>query len=130
MTRPGMGSKGPEASLESCTDEALFERIRAGSEAHFNVLYDRYFRRVYAFVFQRVRNHADAEELAQESFTVVFRGIASYAGRSTPARLDLRVAKNLVLNHLRRARVQQERIVEAGREPLATTSPHWSYAPR
>lgn len=129
MTRPGVGPSGPDAALTSWTDEALFERVCAGSEAHFNVLYARYFRRIYAFVYQRIRNHADAEELVQETFTVVFRGAANFGGRSSPLAWIYGVAKNLVLNHLRRARVQQERIAQAGGEPLATTSPHWSYGP-
>ena len=79
VTRPGVvgpTQQGPDAALTSWPDEALFEAVCAGSEPHFNVLYTRYFRRIYAFVYQRVRNHADAEELVQETFTVVFRGAA------------------------------------------------------
>jgi len=138
VIRPVEGSRGPgtvEGSSEPGTpltawsDEALFERVCSGSEAHFNVLYARYFRRIYAFVFQRTRNHADTEELVQETFTVVFRGAANYGGRASPLSWIYGVAKNLVLNHLRRARVQQQRIAEAGEQTLATTSPLWSYQP-
>ena len=97
MTRPGVGPSGPDAALTSWTDEALFERVCAGSEAHFNVLYARYFRRIYAFVYQRIRNHADAEELVQETFTVVFRGAANFGGRSSPLAwiLTVRVRSSL-----------------------------------
>jgi RNA polymerase sigma factor (sigma-70 family) len=132
VTRPGVvgpQQQDPDAALTSWPDEALFRWVCAGSEPHFNVLYARYFRRIYAFVYQRVRNHADAEELVQETFTVVFRAAANYGGRSSPLAWIYGVAKNLVMNHLRRARVQQERIAEAGGEPLATSSPHWSYGP-
>jgi RNA polymerase sigma-70 factor (ECF subfamily) len=127
--RPQRGPEGPAAALDSWADEALFERVCAGSEPHFNVLYNRYFRRIYAFVYQRVRNHADCEELVQETFTAVFRGAANFGGRSSPLAWIYGVAKNLVSNHHRRARLLQERIAEAGEEPLATTSPHWSYGP-
>jgi RNA polymerase sigma factor (sigma-70 family) len=129
VTRPGVGPQGPDGALTTWSDEALFERVCAGSEPHFNILYARYFRRIYAFVYQRVRNHADAEELVQETFTVVFRGAGNFGGRSSPLSWIYGVAKNLVLNHLRRSRVQQERIAQAGSEPLASTSPHWSYGP-
>ena len=122
-------SNEPRTPLSAWSDEALFEQLCAGSEAHFNVLYARYFRRIYGFVFQRIRNHADAEELVQETFTVVFRGAANYGGRSSPLAWIYGVAKNLVLNHQRRARVLRERIAAAGDEPLVTTSPQWSYQP-
>jgi RNA polymerase sigma-70 factor (ECF subfamily) len=129
VDRPGEGPLAPDAALASWSDEALFERICAGSEPHFNALYERYFRRIYGFVYQRVRNHADAEELVQETFTIVFRGAANYGGRSSPLAWVYGVAKNLVMNYLRRARVQRERIAEAGSEPLATSSPHWRASP-
>jgi len=110
-------------------DEALFEGIRAGSEPHFNALYDRYFRRVYGFVLARVRDHADAEELAQESFVAVFRGIAGYSGRSTPLAWIYGIAKNTVNNHRRRQRAQTERADAAGPEALHSTSAEWRSTP-
>jgi RNA polymerase sigma-70 factor (ECF subfamily) len=100
--------------LRLASDERLFEGIRGGSERHFNALYDRYFRRVYGFVYTRVRDRSDAEELTQESFTAAFRSIAGYSGRSTPLAWIYGIAKNTVNNHLRRARSQNERLEAAG----------------
>jgi RNA polymerase sigma-70 factor, ECF subfamily len=113
--------------LRTATDERLVEGIRAGSEAHFNVLYDRYFSRVYAFVYTRVRQRADAEELTQESFTAVFRSIAGYSGRSTPLAWVYGIAKNTVNNHLRRTRIHEARAEAAG--PDATTG-KWNASPQ
>jgi RNA polymerase sigma-70 factor (ECF subfamily) len=107
----------------------LFEGIRSGSEAHFNVLYDRYFRRVYGFVQARVRDHADAEELTQESFIAVFRGIAGYSGRSTPLAWIYGIAKNTVNNHRRRVRTQTERVDAAGPEALHSSAAEWRATP-
>src|SRR5262249_36338246 len=67
------------------------------------------FRRVYAFVYARVRHAADAEELTQESFTAVFPSIAGYSGRSTPLAWVYGIPKNTVNNHIRPARAQEER---------------------
>jgi RNA polymerase sigma-70 factor (ECF subfamily) len=119
----------PPGDLRLATDEALFEGIRAGSERHFNALYDRYFRRVYAFVLARVRDHADAEELVQESFTAVFRGIAGYSGRSTPLAWIYGIAKNTINNHRRRLRAQTDRIDAAGPEALHSASAEWRSTP-
>jgi RNA polymerase sigma-70 factor (ECF subfamily) len=113
----------------SLSDEQLFEAVRRGSEAHFTVLYERYFQRIYAFLFVRVRNHADAEELTQETFTAVFRFAEGYGGRATPLAWVYGVAKNTVLNHLRRRRIQDAKLEQAGPEVLASSSATWTMTP-
>jgi RNA polymerase sigma-70 factor (ECF subfamily) len=123
------GSAGSPCAYRDLSDEALFEGLRGGSEAHFNALYERYFRRVYAFVHARVRDHADAEELTQESFIAVFRGIGGYSGRSTPLAWIYGIAKNTVNNHRRRMRVQSERVDEAGPEAMHSASAAWRATP-
>lgn len=105
------------------------EGVRNGDEAKFNALYERYFSRIYNFVFVRIRNHADAEELAQEIFTVVFRSADAYCGRSTPLGWIYGIAKNTVYNHLRRVRTRGERVEEAGGDVLQSASPLWRYTP-
>ena len=129
----------PQATLGNCpdsevpsaalSDEELFERIRGGSEPHFNLIYDRYFQRIYNFIYLRVRNHADTEELTQETFTAVFRSIDGYSGRSTPLGWIYGIAKNTVHSHLRRLRTQGERMQRAGLEALTAPSPAWSSTP-
>ncbi|MCP3985816.1 MAG: RNA polymerase sigma factor [bacterium] len=111
------------------TDEALLARISAGSEEHFDVLYERYFQRIYGFVYVRVRNHADAEELTQETFTVVFRSADAWAGKSTPLAWIYGVAKNTVYNHLRRHRVHDQRIQQAGPGLMVSDSATWACTP-
>ena len=120
---------GPEVPSSALSDQDLFERIREGSEPHFNLIYDRYFQRIYNFLYLRVRNHADAEELTQETFTAVFRSIDGYSGRSTPLGWIYGIAKNTVHSHLRRLRTQGERLERAGLEALTATSPAWSSTP-
>ena len=119
-------SETPSAAL---SDEALFARIRRGSELHFNLIYDRYFKRIYSFIYLRVRNHADAEELTQETFTAVFRSIDGYSGRSSPLGWIYGIAKNTVHSHLRRLRIQGERMERLGLEALTAPSPAWSSTP-
>jgi len=97
-------------SLESLSDQELLEGIRASSDAHFNELYDRYFQRIYGFVYVRMRNHADTEEVVQETFTAVFRVIESYRGQSSLLSWIYGIAKNLVNGALRRARMEGQRL--------------------
>ena len=119
----------PDAPASALSDEALIERIREGSEPHFNRLYERYFQRIYNFVYLRVRNHADAEELTQETFTAVFQSIDGYSGRSTPLGWVYGIARNTVHNHLRRVRTQGERMERAGLDAVTATSPAWFSTP-
>ncbi len=116
-------------SPSTWTDEALFQEVCRGSEEHFNVLYDRYFQRIYSFVYLRVRNHADAEELTQETFTVVFRSAEGWSGRSAPLAWVYGVAKNTVYNHLRRHRIHGERVEQAGPDLLLSDSATWTCTP-
>ncbi len=128
LASPRLGGK-PLEPLDTWTDEALFAEVARGSEPHFNVLYERYFQRIYAFVYLRIRNHADAEELTQETFTVVFRAAEAWGGRASPLAWVYGIAKNTISNHLRRLRTGRERLEQAGPNPLVTTSPIWSYTP-
>ena len=106
------------AAVQSLTDAELVAGVRAGSEPHFNELYQRYFQRVYNFTFLRVRNHADAEEIVQETFTAVFRSMEAFRGQSSLLSWVYGIAKNTVNNHLRRLRTRDGWIENAEPELL------------
>ena len=95
------------------SDEALVEGVRRSSEADFNALYERYFQRVYSFVFARLRNRADTEEVVQETFLAVLRSIDAFRGQSSLLCWVYGIAKNNVNNHLRRAKAHELRIDRA-----------------
>lgn len=59
-------------------DELLVDRLRAGDRWAFDLLYDRYFLRVYHFLEKRLRNRADAEETTQDVFVNVLGSIHSF----------------------------------------------------
>ena len=98
-----------ERSLASLSDQQLVDGVRQASEAHFNELYERYFKRIYSFVHGRLRNHADAEEVTQETFVTIFRSIENYRGQSSLLSWMFGIAKNLSNNTIRRSQNQRER---------------------
>ena len=104
--------------LSQLSDQELLEGIRAESEAHFAELYNRYFQRIYNFVYARMRNHAETEEVVQETFLAVFRSFSNYRGQSSLLSWVYGIAKNTTNNHLRRAKSQTERIDLADDEDL------------
>jgi len=105
-------------SYSGLSDQELLEGIRLQSEEHFAELYNRYFQRIYNFVYVRMRNHAEAEEVVQETFLAVFRSFENYRGQSSLLSWIYGIAKNTTNNSLRRAKSQHERIDFAEEEGL------------
>lgn len=105
--------------LGELTDQQLLTGLRAQSELHFAELYQRYFQRIYNFVYARMRNHAETEEVVQETFLAVFRSFENYRGQSSLLSWIYGIAKNTTNNTLRRAKSQNERIDLAGEDGLA-----------
>jgi len=98
------------------SDEALVDGIRRSDEADFTILYERYYQRVYNFSYLRLRNHADTEEVVQETFTSVFRSIHAFHGRSSVLSWIYGIARNTVNNHIRRNVAREQRVNRAERE--------------
>ena len=124
-TDSGVGMRLAEAAVSlhpadfsELSDEELLEGIRRKSEAHFNELYQRYFQRIYSFVYARMRNHAETEEVVQETFLAVFRSFDRYRGQSSLLSWIYGIAKNTANNSIRRSKSQHERIDLADEEDL------------
>jgi RNA polymerase sigma-70 factor, ECF subfamily len=98
------------------SDQDLLERIRAGDEHAFSILYERYFQRVYHFAHARLRNRADAEEAAQDTFIAVFRSVDAYQGKASLLSWIYGIAKNTVNNQIRRSRAHEQRLERAQAE--------------
>lgn len=94
----------PVEAGELIADERMIERICAGDRAAFEVLYERYFPRVYAFVARRLANRADVEETVQEVFTGVFTGLRSFRGEGAFAAWVLGIARRTVAGRFKKKR--------------------------
>ena len=77
-----MAAAAEAVGIDPIPDEELIKRVQAGDQAAFEVLYERYFPRVYRFVDKRMRNRADTEETVQEVFINVFSSLGSYRGEA------------------------------------------------
>jgi RNA polymerase sigma-70 factor (ECF subfamily) len=105
-----------EQKPASRSDEELIEGIRRSNEADFTALYERYYQRVYNFSYIRLRNHADTEEVVQETFTAVYRSVDSFRSRSSVLSWIYGIAKNTVNNTIRRAVAREQRVDRAESE--------------
>jgi RNA polymerase sigma-70 factor (ECF subfamily) len=76
------------------TDQDLVERLRAGDPDAFAVLVRRYQRLMLRVARGYVRTDAVAEEVVQESWLAVVRGIERFEGRSSFKTWLLRIVAN------------------------------------
>lgn len=87
--------------LDELNDLELIDRAREDREA-FGVLYERYVRRIYAYIYYRTGNTFDAEDLTERVFIRALRHIGRYSDRGLPISAWLyRIAHNLVANWYR-----------------------------
>ena len=64
-------------------DSALLQRLLAGEEAAFAVLVDRFHTRLIRFAVSFVGDWSAAEDVVQETWIAVFRGVEKFEGRSS-----------------------------------------------
>jgi RNA polymerase sigma-70 factor (ECF subfamily) len=91
-------------------DQALVREILAGSRAHFDMLYDAYFPRVYRFALKRLRDSGEAEDVTQEVFITVFRALRTFQGDSSLLVWIFGITRNKVNRRFRRPRPRLESI--------------------
>ena len=83
------------------TDAELMLRVKAGDEASFDLLLEKYRTPVVKFIQRMVQNSAVAEELAQEVFLRVYRARAGYEPSARFTTWLFRIATHLALNWIR-----------------------------
>jgi RNA polymerase sigma-70 factor (ECF subfamily) len=79
-------------------DAALVRRFNAGDQAAFAEIVTRYRGKMFSIALRHLRNHADAEEIAQDTFIRAYRGLARFRGDSSLASWLHRIAFNLSRN--------------------------------
>jgi len=81
--------------------------VKAGDEASFELLLQRYRTPLVNFLFRMIRNREQAEDLAQEVFLRVYRAREDYVPSAKFTTWLFRIATNLALNSMRDTRYQK-----------------------
>src|SRR5207249_3923008 len=89
------------------TDAELMLRVKAGDEASFDILLEKYRTPVVKFIQRMVQNSAVAEELAQDVFLRVYRARAGYEPSARFTTWLFRIATHIALNSLRDRRKER-----------------------
>jgi RNA polymerase sigma-70 factor, ECF subfamily len=83
------------------TDVQLMLDVKAGDDASFDLLLQKYRSPLVNFLFRMVRDAATAEDLAQEVFLRVYRARKQYSPSAKFTTWLFRIATNLALNSVR-----------------------------
>ncbi len=90
------------------TDQELVAAVRAGDDRAFEVLYDRYRRRIGAYVFGMVKDHGRAEDVTQEVFLSALRRMRETDREIAFKAWIYEIAKNACIDAFRRSRRAEE----------------------
>lgn len=98
-----------KVSSASPETESLVARAREGDRQAFAALYRQYLPTVYKFLYYRVGNKAEAEDMTAEVFLRALRKVGDFTwtGADFGAWL-LRIARNLVLDNAKSSRARLE----------------------
>src|SRR4051812_37585630 len=94
-------------------DEVLLSGAREGDAEAFGKLTEPYRRELQVHCYRLVGSVAEAEDLVQDTLLAAWRGIGSFAGRSSVRTWLYRIATNRSLNALR----------DRNRRPLPVAAP-------
>jgi RNA polymerase sigma factor (sigma-70 family) len=105
LAAPGYDGAGSPADN---SDQQLVARVRQGDDRAFEVLYQRYHRRIHAYVLGMVKDHGRAEDVTQEVFVSALRRM-----RETEQPLAFKpwiyqIAKNSCIDAFRRSKRAEE----------------------
>ena len=114
-------------------DALLIERCKSGDYTAFDELITVYRGKIYAMIFNMIRNEADAWDLSQDVFIKAWKSLSKFEGRSAFYTWIYRIAHNATYDWMRKKKVEgagefnDEMLNEA--EPGSPTSPKVYDAP-
>ncbi len=82
-------------------DRRLVRRLKAGDERAFQELVATYQDRVFGLVYRMLGNRQEAEDVAQEVFISIYRGIGNYRGEGKLYTWMYRIASNTCKNRIK-----------------------------
>jgi RNA polymerase sigma-70 factor (ECF subfamily) len=86
---------------EELSDEDLVKQMNQGDDRAFEILYERYFDKIYAFVIRRVTHKQIAEDLTSDVFMKAFTHRQSFVWKTSWSAWIYRIATNRVTDYHR-----------------------------
>ena len=103
---PNKVAKAAVTPIGQDEDAALAVRASRGDVTAFGLLYDRHVDAIYRYVYYRVRDDAEAEDLTSDVFMRALKAMPRYEPRQAFLAWLYRIARNAVIDKLRRGKRQ------------------------
>ena len=88
-------------------EAALVRRVQARDEMAFREIVERYQAKVFSIIYGILRNHNDAEDIAQQVFSKVYFSIRNFDFRSSLLTWIYKITVNECYDYLRKKRVRK-----------------------
>src|ERR1700735_2519349 len=88
-------------------EAALVRRVQARDEMAFRDIVERYQAKVFSIIYGILRNHNDAEDIAQQVFAKIYFSIQSFDFRSSLLTWIYKITVNECYDYLRKKRVRK-----------------------
>ena len=107
---PSVGERSRTRSRvdhKTSEEAALVRRVQARDEMAFREVVERYQSKVFSIIFGILRNHNDAEDIAQQVFSKVYFSIRNFDFRSSLLTWIYKITVNECYDYLRKKRVRK-----------------------
>ena len=88
-------------------EEQLIRRVQAGDEMAFRDVVERYQSKVFSIIYGILRNHNDAEDIAQQVFAKIYFSIKNFDFRSSLLTWIYKITVNECYDYLRKKKVRK-----------------------
>ena len=88
-------------------EAALVRRVQARDEIAFREVVERYQAKIFSIIYGILRNHNDAEDIAQQVFSKIYFSIQSFDFRSSLLTWIYKITVNECYDYLRKKRVRK-----------------------
>src|SRR5246500_5923533 len=88
-------------------EATLVRRVQARDELAFREIVDRYQAKVFSIIYGILRNHNDAEDIAQQVFSKIYFSIKNFDFRSSLLTWVYKITVNECYDYLRKKRVRK-----------------------
>ena len=92
----------PPEIVDETTDRELVARAQQQDVAAYDELVRRYYKKIYALLYNMTSNKEDAEDLIQEVFVKAYSALARFKGDSSFYTWVYRIAVNRAINYVKR----------------------------
>src|ERR1700749_4518246 len=104
----GEGTRArPKLDHRTSEEAALVRRVQAQDEMAFREIVERYQSKVFSIIYGILRNHNDAEDIAQQVFSKIYFSIRNFDFRSSLLTWIYKITVNECYDYLRKRRVRK-----------------------